>query len=69
MREVAVEHPQQVRRLGLKCALSAKANEGRLLLLDSLHPTSPKTKAIAAKLSHLLQEHPRLNALDRKSVV
>eukprot|EP00882_Tetradesmus_deserticola_P024895 GHRQ01027247.1.p2 GENE.GHRQ01027247.1~~GHRQ01027247.1.p2 ORF type:complete len:179 (+),score=54.15 GHRQ01027247.1:324-860(+) len=53
----------QVRRLGLKCALSAKANEGRLLLLDSLHPGIPKTKHMAAKLGHLLQEHPRLNAL------
>jgi hypothetical protein len=53
----------QVRRLGLKCALSAKANEGRLLLLDSLHPTSPKTKHMADKLSNLLQKHPRLNAL------
>jgi large subunit ribosomal protein L4 len=53
----------QVRRLGLKCALSAKANEGRLLLLDSLQPNSPKTKHMAEKLSHLLQEHPRLNAL------
>ncbi|WIA42503.1 hypothetical protein OEZ86_008490 [Tetradesmus obliquus] len=62
-RSYAYALPKKVRRLGLKCALSAKANEGRLLLLDSLHPTSPKTKAIAAKLSHLLQEHPRLNAL------
>lgn len=38
----------QVRRLGLKCALSAKANEGRLILLDSLAPTGrPKTSIMA----------------------
>jgi hypothetical protein len=53
----------QVRRLGLKCALSAKANEGRLLLLDSLHPSVPKTKHMAAKLGHLLEDQPRLNAV------
>jgi hypothetical protein len=53
----------QVRRLGLKCALSAKANEGRLLLLDSLQPSSPKTKHMALKLGHLLADQPRLNAL------
>jgi hypothetical protein len=52
-----------VRRLGLKCALSAKANEGRLLLLDSLHTTVPKTKHMAAKLGHLLEDQPRLNAV------
>jgi hypothetical protein len=44
----------QVRRLGLKCALSAKANEGRLILVDSLTPLLPKTKVMAGKLQALL---------------
>lgn len=44
----------QVRRLGLKCALSAKANEGRLILVDSLTPFTPKTKFMAVKLQALL---------------
>lgn len=35
--------PKRVRRLGLQCALSAKAWEGRLLVLDSLRPEEPKT--------------------------
>jgi large subunit ribosomal protein L4 len=55
--------PKKVRRLGLRCALSAKAHEGRLLLLDSLRPEAPKTKVLAAKLSRLLAGRPRRSAL------
>jgi large subunit ribosomal protein L4 len=55
--------PKKVRRLGLKCALSAKAHEGRLLLLDSLRPTEPKTKELAAKLARLMAGRPRRSAL------
>jgi hypothetical protein len=44
----------QVRRLGLKCALSAKANEGRLILVNSLTPSTPKTKFMAQQLQALL---------------
>jgi ribosomal protein L4 len=40
-----------VRRLGLKCALSAKVNEGRFILLDSLAPTTHKTKVMAGQLA------------------
>ncbi|KAI8477377.1 MAG: ribosomal protein L4 domain-containing protein [Monoraphidium minutum] len=56
--------PKKVRRLGLKCALSAKAHEGRLLLLDSLRPDTPKTKLLAARLARLLAGRgPRRSAL------
>lgn len=48
---------KKVRRLGLMCALSAKAHEGRLVLVDSLQPEfpkEPKTKLLAAQLQRLL---------------
>jgi large subunit ribosomal protein L4 len=35
---------KKVRRLGLKCALSARVAEGRLLVFDSVTPASHKTK-------------------------
>lgn len=53
----------QVRRLGLKSALSAKAHEGRLLLVDSLAPEVPKTKLLASKLEGLLAGQPRRSCL------
>ncbi len=34
---------KKVRRLGIKCALSAKAFERRLMVVDSLKPPEPKT--------------------------
>ncbi len=55
--------PKKVRRLGLRCALSAKAHEGRLLLLDSLRPDEPKTKLLAERLDGLLAGHRRRSAL------
>eukprot|EP00878_Enallax_costatus_P007065 GHUV01007404.1.p1 GENE.GHUV01007404.1~~GHUV01007404.1.p1 ORF type:complete len:353 (+),score=105.41 GHUV01007404.1:281-1339(+) len=54
---------KKVRRLGLKCALSAKANEGRLIVLDSLQPDQLKTKFMYAKLQNLLQDQPRISVL------
>ncbi|KAF8063844.1 TRN1 [Scenedesmus sp. PABB004] len=65
-RSYAYALPKKVRRLGLKCALSARANEGRLLVLDSVAPPGPpKTKAMAARLGALLPGRPaqRLSAL------
>jgi large subunit ribosomal protein L4 len=49
---------KKVRRLGLKCALSAKSWEGRLLVLDSLKPESHKTKDMAKVLDYLMQRAP-----------
>lgn len=62
-RSHAHELPKKVRRLGLKCALSAKALEGRLLVVDSLEPGEAKTKALAAHLDRLLAGQPRRSAL------
>lgn len=68
--------PKKVRRLGLKCALSAKAAEGRLVLVDTLNPVvaaaaagasrpdaAPKTRVLAAQLAALLAGQPRRSVL------
>ncbi len=43
VRSHAHDLPKRVRRLGLQCALSAKAWERRLLVVDSLVPADAKT--------------------------
>ncbi|MBM3570543.1 MAG: 50S ribosomal protein L4 [Alphaproteobacteria bacterium] len=48
-RSHAIDLPKKIRRLGLKCALSAKAAEGKLVVVDSLK-TEPKTKALKGRL-------------------
>ncbi len=45
--------PKKVRKLGLKCALSSKQAEGRLVIIDSAKLDSPKTKSLAEKLGKL----------------
>jgi large subunit ribosomal protein L4 len=44
---------KKVRALGLKMALSAKAAEGQLIVVDSAAIDAPKTKALAEKLKAL----------------
>src|SRR5258708_3690899 len=44
---------KKVRRLGLKCALSAKQAEGKLIVLDTAKLDVAKTKALAARLEKL----------------
>ena len=36
-----------MRRLALRCALSAKARDGELMILESLNPDEPKTREMA----------------------
>lgn len=43
--------PKKVKKLALKTALSAKAADGKLLILDSVASASHKTKAMAETLS------------------
>lgn len=45
--------PRKVRRLGLKCALSAKLAEGNLVVIDAAAPSAPKTAALVAALDAL----------------
>jgi large subunit ribosomal protein L4 len=61
-RSHAIELPKKVRRLGLRSALSAKLNEGRLIIVESLKPEHPKTRAMAAHLAALLSQQQRLSA-------
>jgi large subunit ribosomal protein L4 len=44
---------KKVRKLGLKCALSAKLKAGQLIVLDSASTEDPKTKALAEKFKKL----------------
>lgn len=45
--------PKRMRRLALISALSAKARDGEILVLESLNLTVPKTKAMRATLDSL----------------
>lgn len=47
VRSHATELPKKVRQLAMKSALSAKAAEGKLIIVDALAPKDHKTKAMA----------------------
>lgn len=53
VRSHATELPRKVRQLALKCALSAKAKEGKLIIVDALTPKDHKTKAMVASFKAL----------------
>jgi len=53
VRSHAFDLQKKVRRLGLKIALSAKQNEGKLVLIDAAHVGEAKTKALRARLAAL----------------
>jgi large subunit ribosomal protein L4 len=44
---------KKVRKLGLKCALAAKAAAGKLVVLEAATAAEPKTKALAERLKKL----------------
>ncbi len=46
-RSHATELPKKVRQLAMKSALSTKAKEGKLIILDAFAPKDHKTKAMA----------------------
>lgn len=48
-----IDLPKKVRQLGLKTAMSAKAAQGKLIVLDSATADSPKTKELAKRLDGL----------------
>jgi large subunit ribosomal protein L4 len=52
-RSHAHDLPKKIRKLGLKHALSAKAAEGKLVVLDAAELAEPKTRALAGKVQGL----------------
>jgi large subunit ribosomal protein L4 len=52
-RDFRQEMPKQMRRLAIKCALSAKAGANELIVLESLALDVPKTKEMVAILGAL----------------
>ena len=48
-----IKLPKKVRKMALKCALSAKQAEGKLVVLDEAKSKSAKTKDLAASLKKL----------------
>jgi large subunit ribosomal protein L4 len=52
-RDHAHKLPKKVRRLGLKCALSAKVAEGRLIVLENAALDEPRTGPLALRLAKL----------------
>jgi large subunit ribosomal protein L4 len=52
-RDHSTDLPKKVRALGLKCALSSKAKEGKLVVLDEARLAEPRTKALAGALGKL----------------
>ena len=53
VRDHAVDLPKKVRALGLKCALSSKVAEGKLMVLDEASLAEPKTKMLLGALGKL----------------
>ncbi|KAF0223863.1 MAG: large subunit ribosomal protein [Rhodospirillaceae bacterium] len=53
VRSHAFDMNKKVRKLALKVALSAKAAEGKLVVLDQASAAAPKTKALAAQFKAL----------------
>ncbi len=47
VRSHATELPKKIRQLAMKCVLSAKAKEGKLIIVDALSAKDHKTKAMA----------------------
>lgn len=53
VRSHAHKLPKKVRRMGLKVALSAKAAEGKLIVVDTFTGMEPKTRALNETLARL----------------
>lgn len=53
VRSHAFDMPKKIRQLAMKCALSAKAAEGKLIILDDAKAKTHKTKDMAATMTKL----------------
>ena len=61
-RDYVINVPKKVRRLAMKSALTAKLNDGELIVVDEIKLAEPKTKLMAAVMG-------KLNATDKALVV
>ncbi len=52
-RDYRLDMPKKMRHLALKCVLSSKARQGRLILVDELSLSSPSTKEMKEILNRL----------------
>jgi large subunit ribosomal protein L4 len=52
-RDHAIDLPKKVRALGLRMALSDKAKNGKLIVVDKLELDQPRTKELVARLGKL----------------
>jgi len=52
-RDYAQDTPRKVRRLAVRSALSAKARDGRVLVVEPLDLTAPRTRAVVQLLDRL----------------
>ena len=53
VRDHSHDLPKKVRRLALRCALSSKQADGKLVVLDEAKVAEPKTGALASRLDKL----------------
>ena len=53
VRSHAQDLPKKIRRLGMRCALSIKAQNGKLIVVDELKLPEVKTKELLAKMNKL----------------
>lgn len=53
VRSHAQDLPKKIRRLGMRCALSVKAQKGKLIVVDELKLPEVKTKELLAKMNKL----------------
>ena len=53
VRSHAQDLPKKIRRLGMRCALSVKAQNGKLIVVDELKLPEVKTKDLLAKMNKL----------------
>jgi len=52
-RDHAHDLTKKFRQLGLRCALSAKAKDGQLIVVDDIRASAPKTKTVKSQLEGL----------------
>jgi large subunit ribosomal protein L4 len=53
VRSHATDLPKRVRKMAMKCALSAKAKSGKLIILDTVTAKDHKTKPMAAAIAKM----------------